>query len=371
LSPAAFFEKTIKRIFWKSLSPQANPSIGFCFKPGMSVLALRPDRLGDFILSAPALQALERKLGHRGRLTLVAGERNEVIARFFFPRAEILVFRKFFPSRLILFLRLWLRHFDLTLDFHSYPFSTTSALMTLCSGSPYRVGFWDRGESMGISRKIFNLGAPPPSENLHEMEKSFLLLKAIGLGPHKSRDISFEMPEIPVRVRKQVKAFYERTGVGDRTFVLAIHPTLQKEDNRWSIEKYRELLQKAGLLPNLKVVVVHGLGEGDRLQRFKELLGGISNLFILPDNDVLFILEAAKRFNLLVCNDSGLMHLAALVTKVLAVFGPSDPDQWSPLKIEQFQPKVFRSRDRQCDSVRVSEVFGKVKKIFIQKRSNF
>jgi ADP-heptose:LPS heptosyltransferase len=335
----------------------------------MAVLALRPDRLGDFILSTPALQALERELGSSVRLTLVVGERNGALARFFFPRAEVLVFRKFFLSRLILFLRLRMRHFDLVLDFHSYPFSTTSAILALCSGSPFRVGFWDRKESNRLSRRVFNLGVPSPPENLHEMEKSFLLLKPLRLSHPKSKEAILKIPDVPAGIASRVKAFYDRIGVGPLTVLLAIHPTLQKEDNRWSLEKYVELSRKMASFSKFKMVVVHGLGEEDHLQRFKGLATEIPNLFELPDNDVFFILEAAKRFNLLVCNDSGLMHLVALMTRVLAIFGPSDPERWGPLKAGNLRPKILRSRDHCCDSVRVSMVTEEIEKMVRRPRS--
>lgn len=362
MSPAAFLEKTIKKLFWNVLAPGASDVGSFRFKPGMSVLALRPDRLGDFILTTPALQLLEKKMGSKGRLTLVAGERNEALARFFFPRAEILVFRKSFLKRLALFFRLRSRRFDLVIDFHSYPFSTTSALLALGPKCPARIGFWDDGKSKDVSRRVFNLGVSPPAENLHERDKSLYLLNPLMVGRLKGEKVGFKIPALGVEIRNQVKAFYNRIDVGPTDFLLAIHPTLQKADNRWSLEKYAELAQKMSSLPRLKILVVHGLGEEDGLQRFKGLCAGLPNLFILPDEDVLFILEAAKRFDLFVCNDSGLMHLADLVTKVLAVFGPSEPVRWGPLKRGNSASKVFRSKDHLCDSVKVSLVTAAVER---------
>ncbi|GEM_PF-1187097 len=362
MSPAAFFESTAKKLFWKGLGPKASAAGPFRLKPGMSVLALRPDRLGDFLLSTPALQFLESQLGATGRLTVVAGERNASIAKFLFPRAEILVFRKNFLSRIALFLRLKTRRYDLVVDFHSYPFSTTSAILALGPGCSRRVGFWDAGKSREASRRVFNLGVPPPGENLHEMEKSLLLLKPLGLNPHKSAEIRLSLPNVGKGIRNRVQVFYDRIGVGPKTFVLALHPTLLKVDNRWSLEHYAHVVRKAAFFPGVKILLVHGLGEEDRLQRFKGLCAKIPNLFALPENDVLFILEAAKRFELFVCNDSGLMHLAALVTRVLAVFGPSEPSRWAPLKAGNLKPKILRSKDCQCDSVPPGEVLKEIEK---------
>ncbi len=356
------FEKTAKRLFWKTFGPQDSSAGPFRLKVGMSVLALRPDRLGDLLLSTPALQALERVLGPSGRLTLVAGERNESIARFFFPRSEILVSRKPFLGRLVLFTALKQRSFDLVVDFHSYPFSTTSALMALCPKCPHRAGFWGKAGKWQISRRVFNHGSPPPPEDLHEMEKSFLLLKPLGIQQPKS-EIPLRIPEVPAILKERVKDFYRRIGLEPNTVLLAIHPTLEKADNRWAMEKYMEFADRMSSHPRIKLLVVHGRGEEINLQRFKALSSKIPNLFVLPQSDVLFILEAARSFDLFVCNDSGLMHLIALAAPVLAVFGPSEPRRWGPLKVGPFWPKVLRAKNHQCDSVAVAEVLRAAKKM--------
>ena len=173
------FENKIKKIFWSLVSSRIKSArfTPMDFRRPVSVLALRPDRLGDFILSVPALKALESRLSGGGRLTLVAGERNERLARLFFPDARVLVFQKSFFRRLPLLMKLWFGSFDAVIDFHSYPFSTTSALLALLAGGPRRIGFWDMGDGSETSRKIFNSGMVPPAETLSEKEKSRLLIR--------------------------------------------------------------------------------------------------------------------------------------------------------------------------------------------------
>jgi ADP-heptose:LPS heptosyltransferase len=327
----------------------------------MSLLVLRPDRLGDFILSTPALRELENKAGKGSLLTIVAGERNKDIARFFFPKARILVFRKSLLGRLFLFARLWSGRYDVTLDFHSYPFSTTSALMTLLSGSHRRVGFLDSGGYRELSRKVFNLGVPPPGANLPEKDKTFLLVKKLfprAASPGKS----FPVPALPPKVRDRVEAFYQSLNLGKKDRMVGLHPTLQKKDNRWSQERYLELIHQLRQEPNVKIVIVDGKGELAELERFKGALGTLPGVFVLPANDILFILGAAQRFDFFVCGDSGLTHLAALVTRVLAIFGPSDPRRWGPLETAAGKPKIFRKKDWLCDSVTAEEVVKEIRK---------
>ncbi len=331
------------------------------FSSSPSILVLRPDRLGDFILSIPALMELEKRAGPGARLTIVAGERNADIARFFFPKAQVLVFRKSIVGRFFLFARLWSGRYDVTLDFHSYPFSTTSALMALLSGSPCRIGFLDSGGYKELSKKVFNLVVPPPGENLPEKEKSFLLVKKL-FPRASSSGKSFPVPALPRDVQSRVESFTQPMKLGRKDRVVGLHPTLQKEDNRWSQERYVELINQLRRNPNVKIVLVHGKGEGSELERFKGALGDLQGVFVLPANDILFILGVVQGFDLFACGDSGLAHLAALVTRVLAIFGPSDPRRWGPLETTMGKPKIFRKKDWLCDSVTSLEVAKEIQK---------
>jgi ADP-heptose:LPS heptosyltransferase len=368
-SGSSRFEKKLKKSFWAVMGWWMGSERSESIRPKnfSSVLLLRPDRLGDFILSASAIEALRKKMGTRTRFTLVAGERNETIARFLFPKAKVLVFRRSLLQRFFIFLRLILGRYDAVLDFHSYPFSTTSAVMALLSGSPWRVGFWDGGGSKALSQRVFNLGMPPPALFLHEREKSFRLAGKLSPELRRSRR-PLELPPVPTAVRESVWAFYKNHGIDRGTRVVALHPTLQKKDNRWSQSRYLELIERLQDIPNLRIVVTHGRGEAKELERFQAALGSRPRVFVLPKNELLFILEAAKRFDLFVGGDSGLTHLVALVTRVFGIFGPSDPRQWGPLEVGKGKPGIFRKKDKLCDSVSASEVAREIKRALTASR---
>lgn len=357
------FEKGTKKSFWSLLDRLIPEGVPGPFKPGKSpsILILRPDRLGDFILSTPAIRALQKRLGPSARWTLVAGERSHEAARALFPGCKVLVFRKNVLSRLFLFTRLLIGRYDAVVDLHSYPFSTTSALMSLLSGGARRVGFWDKGGSAKISRQVFNLGAAPPAESLHERDKSSLLAKRLVPGLALGDPRRFAIPPIPRDGTLRVDSFFRKMGGGTGP-ILGLHPTLQKKDNRWSPKNYAELVRLLSKFPELRLVLVHGKGEEDELERFQRSLGTLPNVFALPENGLLFILEAAKRFDLFVCGDSGLTHWAALATRVFSIFGPSDPRRWGPLDTGKGRPRIFRKKDHRCDSVHPSEIAREVQK---------
>ncbi|HVZ81525.1 MAG TPA: glycosyltransferase family 9 protein [bacterium] len=355
-------EKAFKGLLaWMAARLNPAPSVGpFQWRPGLSILVLRPDRLGDFVLTVPALKELERLSGGCGGWTLVAGPNNEEAARAFFPQARVLVFRSSLFSRLSLFMKLRRGRYDLALDFHSFPFSATSAFMTMLSGSPWRVGFRAQGDYAEMSGRVFNLGVPEPEPFQHESLKAWSLLGPLGAAAAPARIPAPQAPALSETIERKVEDFFGAVG-GGKSFRLGVHPTLLKEDNRWSLNRWLELIERLSRMQGLQVFVIHGKGEEGRLKEFLELMGPRSHVFTLPDNGLFFILGSIRRMDLLICNDSGLMHWGALAAPVLALFGPSDPGQWAPLT-GGAEARIFRAEDRHCDSIPPLEVAQAVEK---------
>jgi hypothetical protein len=55
-----------------------------------------------------------------------------------------------------------------------------------------------------------------------------------------------------------------------------------------------------------------------------------------------------------ICNDTGVMHLAAAVsTPLVAIFGPTDPNEWKPFGKKFVALRGDKSR---CDTVSVQQV---------------
>jgi heptosyltransferase-2 len=70
-----------------------------------------------------------------------------------------------------------------------------------------------------------------------------------------------------------------------------------------------------------------------------------------PLRDVLTLLHLSRFY---VGNDSGITHLAARATRMLAIFGPTDPAQWAPIGA---RVKVLRAPGGKLDMLSVDRVF--------------
>jgi len=326
-----------------------------------SVLLLRPDRLGDLVVTVPAIRLLAARLPRDARLTLLASTRNQALARWFFPEARLWVHGRGALPFLRTFTRLVSRRFDAAIDFHSYPFSVTTGLWTLMSRAPIRVGHRATGRNDELARAIFNQGVSVHDDGLHEMEKSLLLVERFQGEVALDQVGRFgAVPEF-VAARARFEGLLRADGVAAGARLVGIHPTLWKADNRWSQERYLELLRLLEQAPGVHVIVIQGAGEERESARFRPLAAGARRATYLPSSDLELIVEAARRCEAVVCGDSGIAHVCALVTRVVVIFGPSDPGRWAPLGPHPVT--VLRGPDGRCDSVEPGEVMEQLERL--------
>jgi ADP-heptose:LPS heptosyltransferase len=328
-----------------------------------SVLLLRPDRLGDFVLTVPAIRLLAARLPRDARFTLLVSTRNEALARWFFPDARRWVHGRGVLPFLRTFARLVTHRFDAAIDFHSYPFSVTTGLWTLLSGAPIRVGHRATDRNDELARAIFNQGVSVHDDNLHEMQKSLCLVERFAGEAKLERVGRFgSVPEF-AEARGRLDGLLRADGVAPGTRLVGIHPTLGKQDNRWSQERYVELLRLLEHVPAVHVIAMRGVGEEREEKRFRTLAAGHGRVTCLPASDLELIVEAARRCAAVVCGDSGIAHVCALVAPVVVIFGPADPGRWSPVGPREVT--ILRAADRLCDSTRPDEVMRELARLGI------
>ncbi len=102
---------------------------------------------------------------------------------------------------------------------------------------------------------------------------------------------------------------------------------------RWPARRFSELARRlAALEPEPRVLIVAGPGEEALAAESIAAEGGTGVAVLGPDLDLAELSALLQKLDLLVTNDSGPMHLAAAVgTRCVALFGPTDPRRTAPL----------------------------------------
>ena len=111
--------------------------------------------------------------------------------------------------------------------------------------------------------------------------------------------------------------------------VIVYHPGAGKAPNRWPAGLFARLADElSASVPSATIITSGPMDDGP----VSAMTGSLHTSFEVIKNQPIRDVASAIRFaDLLVSNDTGIMHVAAAVgTPVLSLFGPTDPGEWAP-----------------------------------------
>lgn len=283
--------------------------------------------IGDLLCAVPALRALRSALPE-ARLVLVGLPGNLWFLKRFgtyldglveFPGYPGIPERAFDAPRFDAFMAsVHQAPFDLAIQMHGSGLASNP--FTALLGARATAGFYLPGQYCPDPETFLPYPAHEP-----EVRRHLLLLEHLGV-PLEGEDLEFPINEGD---RCELQALAEGTALRPGSYV-CLHPGASIVARRWSAEGFAALgdrLSEEGF-----DVVITGTqsertvaGEvSERMKRRSLDLSGHTSLGGLA------ALIAGAR--LLVCNDTGVSHLAAaLDVPSVVVFTASDPERWAPL----------------------------------------
>ena len=315
-------EKKAKQILWNLVGACAGkapspPDLPLDFSAIQSVLVIRPDRLGDVVLSTPVYQTLKKAFPHLHISVLVDSGQAELLA----DNPNISQVFAFDPKRpLNAFRQLRDEQFDLALTLNK-KFSATATFFSLCSGAKIRVGN-DPPENAWAHNIRVPLEGPPR----HESENNLDLLRALGIEEIQSQpQLYFNSAE----TQKIADLIQQYRPTRDQPVVLVKSGTRIAKWG-WQWKKFQTVIEHLLESNKAQVWLVNGPGEEAELQT------AIANMQRKPQ---LLPLLSAKELALLMqecdvllCNHTGIMHLASAVDKpVCVIFKHGEIKRWGPL----------------------------------------
>lgn len=206
-----------------------------------------------------------------------------------------------------------------------FPNSFRSAALPALAGVPRRVGFSTDGRGWLLTEAL------PKSDALkgaHQVEHYMSLVRALGYeGPAPPIRLTVS----PERLRWAEEAVESRLGPPERRPVVGIHPgAAYGPAKRWFPERFAAVAEEVVRELDALVLVFGGPDEAPWAAKAASAHPGrLSDC--TGQTDAAELAALLSQCDLLVCNDSGPMHLAAAVgTPVVAVFGSSDPSLTGP-----------------------------------------
>ena len=285
----------------------------------MNVLLLQLKRIGDLILTVPAIAAL-RKVFPDAQITLaVAYGSRELLPAI--PGLDRSLVARGGVTDAAQWIALAAAKFDYCLDFSR---TDRSAFLTLLSGAEKRISY-DTIRREPLRQLSYNEFVPSQVQFVHTVDHHLALLAPLGVHD-ASRAIHLILPR---KAKSQAAAVVEREGLGDNFII--IHPGSARAEKFWLARRWAEL---ADGIPEstFRIVLTGGKSrlEQRHLARIKAHLRR-PVVDLSGQLDLLTLAALIERARLLLTIDSAPMHLAsALGTPQVALFGPTNPFHWRP-----------------------------------------
>jgi predicted lipopolysaccharide heptosyltransferase III len=286
----------------------------------LKILLLQLKRIGDLILTVPAITAV-RKNFPAANITLVVGHGSRELLPAIAGVDRALVARGR-VSDAAQWLTLAASKFDYSIDFSR---SDRSAFLTLLSGAKTRITY-DTIRRQPLRQLSYNEFVPSRVRFVHTIDHHLALLAPLGV-----HDVSPEIQlALPTAAKRKAAALVAEHDLGEN--LLIIHPGSARAEKFWVARRWAEVAD-AMTRQNLSVVLTGG---NSRLER--QHIGRIKKHMKEPATDLsgqldlLTLAALIERARLLATIDSAPMHLAgALGTPQVALFGLTNPFHWRPL----------------------------------------
>lgn len=283
----------------------------------LNILLVRLDRIGDLVLSLPAIGAIRERFPN-ARISVVTRAATQTILEGHPDVDEVIPYHyekkgrhRFFLGYFRFLGEIMKRRFDVAFILHP---SVRSHLFPFLAGIPYRIGF-DTELALLLTKKV--LDRRHEGER-HESDYTLDIVRAWGV--EASRDLKTELPVYQDETNQILKLLQE-AGWNGRDPLVAVHPGASCPSKRWPKERFVELIGK--ILSGYPHAI--GIVGGAEEKKDGEFIRGYFHERVFDLTGKLNLKQLAaflKKSDLLVTNDSGPVHIAAAVgTPTVTIFG--------------------------------------------------
>ncbi len=259
--------------------------------------------LGDVILSIPLFKALRLKFPDCKIALLCRKGFGEIFEKGNIVDFVIEVNKEDRQSMKSAFETTRLKNWDLIISPHR---SFRTALWTWRLASKFSVGYSDFWNSFAFTIRI------PRPHDLHDVLRQISLLEGLDI----------KVSDLPTDVLKLDLQLPFSGEFSDLKNAVALAPGSQWNTKRWTTKGYLEVAEDF-LATGKKVVLFGSNNEKILCEELQNALSGKA-INLCGATTVFQLAQALKQCAILVCNDSGTMHLATAVgVPVVSIFGPT------------------------------------------------
>ncbi|HOX09021.1 MAG TPA: lipopolysaccharide heptosyltransferase II [Candidatus Omnitrophota bacterium] len=292
------------------------------------ILIIRTDRIGDVLLSTPAIKAVRDAYPNAHIAVMVRPYVEDVVDGNPYLDEVILYDKdnkqKGIFSTMAFIAGLRRKRFDLAIVLHP---TVRSNVIPFLAGIPERVGY-DRKWGFLLTKRLKDT---KHHGEKHEIDYSLDVLRPVGITP---KDRALYMPVKP-EYERVIERFMDLADIGSKDIIVAISPGASCPSKRWPAYRFGRVADELAGRRGVKAVIIGGPSDKKTVDEVKT--GMLHSPIVLSEEHSLGEVAALlKRCKLLISNDSGPVHIAVAVgTPVISIFGRLDPglspQRWGPV----------------------------------------
>lgn len=303
------------------------------------ILLVKVERIGDLVLSTPAIRAIRGQFPHSSISIIVNPPTRQIIENDPYLNEVIAYDIKGthgnFRQKIRFIRNLRSRKFDLGIDLSTRDFFFTPAWLLCLSGTKINLGLdnYARGFLFNIKVKSNREPMPLAQEVLH-------ILSPLGTA------ISDIKPKLFVsgEDKNYVQEYLNREGINKENLLIAIHPGGFYETQRWRADGFAKVARY--LIERYKARVVF-VGSQEENKLINEIMSLITDkpINLAGKTSLGQLMALIQRCHLFIGNSSGPLHIAlGFNIPTISFLGPTLPERWQPQSRENI---VFR-KDLPC-----------------------
>ncbi len=336
--------------------------------PIRNIIVIRQhNQFGDVLCTVPLLRSLQSKFRPEELAVVVSPQNISALegcrhATSLLNYDKLSFYRK--PSLFFEFARTLRKGYDLLLVPSNVSISLTNDFMAFFIKARTKIGPRSLESKQNRTSSVYDIAVDLKWEKsiAHQSFRNMKVAEPLGIsGKDDGGELQYEVGESQ---SKEVASFISKVSDNSRRRV-ALHAGAGKIPNRWSVLNFARLAEMLHDRLDADIFLTEGPMDHDVIEH-------LINLTKIPfvrvrNRTVSFVAALLKQMELVVSNDTGIMHLSAAVgTPTLSLFGPTDPLQWAPLGEKH---KFILGRGGDINTIDVAKVYLSASKLLNRKMS--
>jgi ADP-heptose:LPS heptosyltransferase len=331
------------------------------------IVVRQHNQFGDVLCTIPLLRALWREFNLEELAVVVSPKNIDAVLGCKYATRVINYDKLSFlrnPILFVNFIKELRKGYDVLLVPSNVSMSLTNDVMAFFVKAKMKIGPKSLEGKSNRTSSVYDIALDLQWNDgaTHQVFRNMMVAAPLGIVPQDA-DLELEY-NVKEDVLKGLSNLFK--GTKNAQFPrIAIHAGAGKPYNRWDIVNFAKLSKL--LYDNLNARLYFTEGSFDH-ETMEHLVNLMDVEFVrIRNRSIQFVAAVLRRMDLVITNDTGIMHLAAAVgVPTLSLFGKTDPLQWAPRDVRGGMHGKYRfilGKNGEINSISIDKVFNIAKKM--------